>query len=150
MTLNTEIHQKTFGNEFQKSAINLIFTSNWVNERMKAIFDRADITSQQFNILRILRGAAQPLSTLQIRQRMLDKMSDTSRIVDRMIIKGLVKKVVCTTDKRLVDITLCEKGTDLLKTLDTHQDEMDGILKNLSEEEAQTLNQLLDKIRSSE
>jgi DNA-binding MarR family transcriptional regulator len=150
MTLNTEIHQKTFANEFQKAAINLIFTSNWVNERMKGIFDRVDITSQQFNILRILRGAAEPLSTLQIRQRMLDKMSDTSRIVDRMILKGLVKKVVCKTDKRLVDITLCDKGSELLKTMDAYQDEMDGVLRNLSEEEAVLLNQLLDKIRGSE
>lgn len=150
MTLNTEIHQKNFGNEFQKSAINLIYTSNWVNEKMKAIFDRVDITSQQFNILRILRGAAAPLSTLQIRQRMLDKMSDTSRIVDRMIIKGLVKKVVSSTDKRLVDITICEHGRELLAKLDAYQDEMDGILKSLTEEEAVALNRLLDKIRGSE
>ncbi|MEO5995053.1 MAG: MarR family transcriptional regulator [Chitinophagaceae bacterium] len=148
MSIEKEINQKQFGNEFQKSTINLIYTYNWINEKMKQILDRFEITSQQFNILRILRGAGEPLSTLQIRQRMLDKMSDTSRIVDRMVIKGLVKKIVRTSDKRLVDVTLAEKGENLLGNMDQFQDEMDSILKTLSEEEARTLNSLLDKIRS--
>lgn len=147
MSIDKEINQKHFRNEYQKSVINLIYTYNWINERSKTFLDRFDITSQQFNILRILRGAGEPVSTLQIRQRMLDRMSDTSRIVDRMLIKGLVKKVVCITDKRLVDVTISEKGSKLLEKLDEYQDEMDGIVKNLSENEAQLLNRLLDKIR---
>ena len=150
MSLETEINQKKFRNEYQKSVINLIFTYNWMNEQTKAILDRCDITSQQFNILRILRGAGEALSTLQIRQRMLDKMSDTSRIVDRMVKKGLVKKVVRKSDKRLVDITITDKGKKLLAEMDSYQDEMDGILKNLTKTEAQTLNTLLDKIRNTE
>jgi DNA-binding MarR family transcriptional regulator len=89
MSIDKEINQQKFRNEYQKSEINLIYTYNWMNEQMKCIFDKFDITSQQFNILRILRGAGEPLSTLQIRQRMLDKMSDTSRIVDRLIKKEL-------------------------------------------------------------
>ena len=149
MSIDKEINQKHFSNEFQKSTINLIYTYNWINEKMKQILDRFQITSQQFNILRILRGAGEPLSTLQIRQRMLDKMSDTSRIVDRMVIKELVKKVVRVTDKRLVDVTLAEKGDLLLKEIDKFQDEMDSILKNLTEQEARTLNMLLDKIRNA-
>ena len=149
MSIDKEINQKYFTNEFQKSTINLIYTYNWINEKMKEILDKFQITSQQFNILRILRGSGEPLSTLQIRQRMLDKMSDTSRIVDRMIIKGLVKKVVRLTDKRLVDVTLAEKGERLLEKMDEFQDEMDSILKNLSEDEARTLNRLLDKIRNA-
>jgi DNA-binding MarR family transcriptional regulator len=148
MSIDKEINQKHFSNEYQKSTINLIYTYNWINEKMKQILDRFEITSQQFNILRILRGAREPLSTLQIRQRMLDKMSDTSRIVDRMVIKELVKKVIRLTDKRLVDVSLAEKGENLLLQMDTFQDEMDSILKNLSEDEARTLNALLDKIRS--
>ena len=148
MSIDKEINQKHFSNGFQKSTINLIYTYNWINEKMKQILDRFEITSQQFNILRILRGAGEPLSTLQIRQRMLDKMSDTSRIVDRMVIKGFVKKVVRVTDKRLVDVSLAEKGESLLEKLDNFQDEMDSILQNLTEEEAQTLSMLLDKIRS--
>ena len=149
MSIDKEINQKYFSNEFQKSTINLIYTYNWINEKMKEILDKFQITSQQFNILRILRGSGEPLSTLQIRQRMLDKMSDTSRIVDRMIIKGLVKKVIRSTDKRLVDVTLAEKGAILLQKMDEFQDEMDSILKNLSEDEARTLNRLLDKLRNN-
>ena len=81
MGIEEDISQSKFRNEYQKGVVNLIYTYNWMNERMKHLFDKEKITSQQFNILRILRGAGKPLSTLQIRQRMLDKMSDTSRIV---------------------------------------------------------------------
>ena len=104
---------------------------------------------QQFNILRILRGSDRPLSTLQIRERMLDKMSDTSRIVDRLIRKGLVKKVTCKTDKRLVDVSITEKGKKVLRKIDQQEDEMSKIVQALSETEAKTLNKLLDKVRQS-
>ena len=150
MSLETDIQQPRFRNEYQKTVINLIYTFNWINEQHKKFFEREDITSQQFNILRILRGAAKPLSTLQIRQRMLDKMSDTSRIVDRLVKKGLVKKVVCKSDRRLVDVSISEKGLELLQKLDQTSDEMDAILNKLTIEEAETLNSLLDKIRSTE
>ncbi len=150
MTIEKDINQTKFRNEFQKSAINLIYTSNWLNEQMKNIFDGYDITAQQFNILRILRGAGEPLSTLQIRQRMLDKMSDSSRIVDRMIIKNLVKKNICRADRRLVDITITDKGKKLLDKLDECNDKMDAILKNLTTKDAKALNQLLDKLRHTE
>lgn len=150
MGIDKDIHQTKFRNEFQKAGINLIYTYNWANEKMKDLFEQYDITAQQFNILRILRGAGEPLSTMQIRQRMLDKMSDTSRIVDRLLKKDLVKKVVCKSDRRLVDVTITEKGLTLLERMDNHQEEMDSIFKNLSETEANTLNQLLDKIRRSE
>ena len=150
MSLETDIQQTKFRNEYQKTLINLVYTFNWVSEQNKKFFEREDITSQQFNILRILRGAGKPLSTLQIRQRMLDKMSDTSRIVDRLIIKGLVKKVVCKSDRRLVDVSISEQGLELLEKLDLSSDEMDSVLKNLSIEEAELLNSLLDKIRSTD
>ncbi|MFN8242482.1 MAG: MarR family transcriptional regulator [Ferruginibacter sp.] len=149
MSIEQDINQKKFRNEYQKVTINLIYTYNWITEQSKSIFEKADITSQQFNILRILRGAGTPLSTLQIRQRMLDKMSDTSRIVDRLILKGLVKKNICKTDKRLVDVSITDKGRKLLEKLDKHDAEMDAITGNLSEAEAKTLNKLLDKIRHS-
>jgi DNA-binding MarR family transcriptional regulator len=150
MTLEEEIHQKVFRSEYQKSTINLIYTFNWVNEKLNKLFEPFDITQQQFNILRILRGAGEPLSTLQIRQRMLDKMSDTSRIVDRLIKKGLVKKSVCHEDRRLVDILLTDKGKKLLQTMDVLNDEIESIFKYLNVEEARQLNILLDKIRTSE
>ena len=150
MSLEKDINQARFRNEHQKSIINLIYTYNWMNEKMKAFFERFDITSQQFNILRILRGAGKPLSTLQIRQRMLDKMSDTSRIVDRLIVKGLVKKITCKLDKRLVDISITDKGKKLLEKADKYETEMDAVFGNLSETEVKTLNKLLDKIRQQD
>ena len=148
MALEQEINQRKFRNEFQKSAINIIYTYNWLTEKISKILDGAEITSQQFNILRILRGAGKPLSTLQIRQRMLDKMSDTSRIVDRLVLKGLAKKNTCKTDRRLVDVTITEKGKRLLEKIDVFSTQMDGIMMNLTEAEAKTLNQLLDKLRN--
>lgn len=148
MSIEKEISQSKFRNEYQKGIINLIYTFNWMNERMKVIFDRENITAQQFNILRILRGAGKPISTMQIRQRMLDKMSDTSRIVDRLVLKGLVKKSVCANDKRLVDVSITEKGQKLLEKTDRYETEMDAVMGNLTVQEAESLNSLLDKIRS--
>jgi DNA-binding MarR family transcriptional regulator len=149
MSIDKDIFQRKFRNEYQRAHINLIYTYNWLDEKVKRVFDEYDITTQQFNILRILRGAGEPISTLQIRQRMLDKMSDTSRIVDRLIIKGLVKKVTCKTDRRLVDVSITTKGLQLLKQTDAHEKAMDGLLQALTVAEAATLNQLLDKIRGS-
>lgn len=118
-----------------------------MNERLKSFFEKEDITPQQFNILRILRGAATPISTLQIRQRMLDKMSDTSRIVDRLITKALVKKMICPGDKRMVDVTITAKGKKLLEKLDAFELTMDAIAGSLTEADAKNVNKLLDKMR---
>jgi DNA-binding MarR family transcriptional regulator len=149
MGIEEDIQQNKFRNSYQKAAINLLYTFSWMREKTKAIFDAEDITPQQFNILRILRGSfPQPLSTLQIRERMIEKMSDTSRIVDRLITKGLVKKITCKNDRRLVDVIITDKGKKMLERLDTRQDEIDGVLGNLSENDANILSNLLDKIRS--
>ncbi|HMU56824.1 MAG TPA: MarR family transcriptional regulator [Chitinophagaceae bacterium] len=128
--------------------MNLIYTMAWMKEKMRPFFEAEEITSQQFNILRILRGSyPEPLSTLQIRERMLEKMSDTSRIVDRLIVKGLVKKVVCKNDRRLVDVVITEKGRKLLERMDAKALDMDKVFYNLSEQEAEGLSGLLDKLR---
>jgi DNA-binding MarR family transcriptional regulator len=148
MSLEEDINQHSFRSEYQKAVINLIYTFNWVNEKTSKFFEPFDITPQQFNILRILRGAGQPLSTLQIRQRMLDKMSDTSRIVDRLVKKGMVKKSICREDRRLVDVLLTDKGKKLLQTMDDLNEEMDSIFKCISVDEAKQLNSLLDRIRT--
>jgi len=128
--------------------VNLLFTYGWAIEKIKNFLAQENITHQQYNILRILRGAhPNPLSTLQIRERMLDKMSDTSRIVDRMVLKELVEKRTCSKDKRLVDITITEKGQELLKRLDAASEKMDAVMESLSESEAEQLSSLLDKLR---
>ncbi len=150
MGLDQDIQQTRFRNAWQKASINLIYTMGWMKEKISCFFESEGITSQQFNILRILRGSyPHPLSTLQIRERMLEKMSDTSRIVDRLIAKGLVKKLTCKSDRRLVDVIITDKGKKLLERLDLRQDEMDKVLGNLSEKEAQYLSELLDKIRQA-
>ena len=149
MGLEKDINQSTFRNENQKATVNIIYTYNWVLEGFKKIVGKEDLTLQQYNILRILRGShPQPLSTLQIRDRMLDKMSDTSRIVDRLVVKGLVVKKLSKADKRLVDITITEKGKRVLAKLDQRNYMLDNMASGLSEKEMKTLNKLLDKIRS--
>ena len=148
MGIENDIKQTRFRNAHQKAGINLIYTVGWIRDRTRCIFEAEDITPQQFNILRILRGSfPQPLSTLQIRERMLEKMSDTSRIVDRLISKGLVKKITCKSDRRLVDVIITDKGKKLLERLDLKQDEIDNVMSRLSEKDAAMLSDLLDKIR---
>lgn len=148
MSLEKDIQQKKFRNEYQKAVVNLLYTVGWMKDRTRNIIEPEDITAQQFNILRILRGShPQPLSTQAIRERMLEKMSDTSRIVDRLIVKGLVKKVTCKSDRRLVDVQITDKGKKLLERIDQREDEMDEVIKGLNEKEAALLNSLLDKIR---
>jgi DNA-binding MarR family transcriptional regulator len=149
MSLEKDINQPKFRSEYQKSIVNIVFTFNWLTEQLKDIIERQDITMQQFNILRILRGSSKPLSTMQIRERMLDKMSDTSRIVDRLVLKSFSKKVVSKNDKRLVDVSITEKGKKILALIDVHEPAMDNIMATLSVSEAKTLNKLLDKVRKS-
>ena len=150
MAIEQEIQQPKFKTEHQRALVNLLFTYGWSIERIKQLVTCEGITHQQYNILRILRGSLpKPLSTLQIRERMLDKMSDTSRIVDRLIAKGLVKKGTCKTDRRLVDVMITDKGKKMLERLDERQDELDNIIGNLTSKEAATLSEFLDKIRGS-
>jgi uncharacterized lipoprotein YddW (UPF0748 family) len=149
MALENEINQRKFRTEYQKARINIIYTYNWLSEKINSIFEEWDITPRQFNILRILRGEGKPLSTLQIRQRMLDKMSDTSRIVDRLLKKGLVRKTPNDEDRRLVDVVITPKGKKLLEKIDPFEDHADKIMQHLSEEETKTLNKLLDKLRNT-
>lgn len=151
MAIEQEIQQPKFKTEHQRALVNLLFTYGWSIERIKQVVTCEGITHQQYNILRILRGSLpKPLSTLQIRERMLDKMSDTSRIVDRLVVKGLAKKTLCKKDRRLVDVIITEKGKKLLEKLDGRQPEMDNIFGNLSVNEAAQLNTLLNKIREVE
>jgi DNA-binding MarR family transcriptional regulator len=147
MSIEKDINQSKFRDEWHKASVNIIFTSNWVLEQQKKHFDRGNLTQQQYNMLRILKGSPTPLSTLQIRERMLDKMSDTSRIVDRLVTKGLVEKKVNQLDKRLVDVIISTKGRELIDWMDNYAYEIDDVLKNLSAEEATQLNLLLDKAR---
>jgi DNA-binding MarR family transcriptional regulator len=148
LTIEKDSRQsKDFRNERHKALVNLIYSFNWVKNNLQAIFEREGISMQQYNILRILNGSDVAISTIDIRERMLDKMSDTSRIVDRMVLKKLVKKKLNKTDKRLVDITITPKGRALLAKLDTYNQEIDSIISSLTLNEAAVLSNLLDKMR---
>lgn len=150
MGIEKDIHQNHFTGESQKGLINIIYTYHWLTDQIRQFLAEEDITLQQFNILRILRGSdPKPLSTLTIRDRMLDKMSDTSRIVDRLVLKGLAGKRVSAIDKRLVDVNITKEGKKLLQRLDTKDAEMTGIMSNLNNEELKKLSSLLDKLRGS-
>ena len=150
MGIEKDIQQLSFKSTKQKALVNILYTYGWIMEHIKSFLAKEGITHQQYNILRILRGSfPRPISTLQIRKRMIDKMSDTSRIVDRLIAKGLLKKGTCKADRRLVDVMITDKGKKLLERLDERQDELDKVIGNLTEEEAVILSKLLDKIRGS-
>jgi DNA-binding MarR family transcriptional regulator len=112
------------------------------------MLDEYDLTPQQFNLLRILRGQyPKPASITLLKERMLDKMSDASRLVERLLAKGLVERKICPEDRRKVDVVITKKGLKLLEKIDKTDNEMDNYLKNLSEVEAKKLNELLDKLR---
>ncbi len=148
MKLENEISQTEWQNEYQKLIVNLVFTNNYLHSKMSPVFKEYGITRQQFNALRILRGQHPKPATINLlKERMLDKMSDTSRIVDRLLIKKLIEKTKNSTDKRAADIIISRKGLDLLKRLDPITNGFNDIVSSLSESEAKNLNELLDKIR---
>src|SRR5687768_16162944 len=149
MGIDKDIKQAKFRNTQNKAMVNIMFTHAWMVDHIKNFVKTENITAQQYNILRILRGAGEPLSTLQLRERMLDKMSDTSRIAERMVTKGLLQKAVSEKDKRMVDVSLTPQGAALLENLDRRNEELDGVVNHPSDEELETLNTLLDKLRNN-
>lgn len=143
------IKTSNFRNVYQKTVLNVFVTSNWISDQHQEIFKKYDLTIQQYNVLRILRGQYPKVCNLHnIRDRMLDKMSDVSRIIERLRKSNLVDRVVNEDDRRSVDIKITDKGLDLLKTMQKEESTMDNLLSNLTEEEAVNLNNLLDKIRT--
>lgn len=148
MRIEEAIQQSRFKDEWHKATVNLMYTNNWLVDKIKSALKKEGVTMQQYNVLRILRGShPKPISTASIRDRMLDKMSDASRIVDRLVKKNWVKRSPCEQDKRLVDVVITRKGLNLLAQIDQDRSEIELVLSQLSEEEARILNQLLDKIR---
>lgn len=149
MAIGKDIQQRAFENEWHKLRVNLLFTAGWFRGQMTDFLKPFGITQQQFNILRILRGQhPDAISTLQIRERMIDKMSDASRLVDRLQKKGLLHKRPCDHDKRLVDVLISNKGLATLAEIDNQIGTLDRIGQGgLTEEEGRHLNALLDKMR---
>ena len=148
MSISDDIKQKTFEDEHQKALINLLYTYNHVIGEMNVFFKSLDITRQQYNVLRILRGQhPKPASVNLIKERMLDKMSDASRIVKRLVEKSLIKRDISLDDRRAVEISISDQGLKMLEDTDQQVNDFRHLIKNLSDSEAKELNFLLDKLR---
>jgi len=146
--------QGNFQNEYHHLRANLFRVSGWLRQELNSILEPFDITQQQFNALRILRGQMgvvrdRSFSTNDLRDELLDKSADTSRLVDRLVDKGYVTKTPCTQDSRRVHLALAQDGLDLLAQIDEKMGAFDAIFCNLSEMEAQQMNALLDRLVST-
>lgn len=148
MKIEDEIKQSKFRDAYQRVAINLMFTTNWLEARQQDFFKPFGITTQQFNILRILRGQhPNQISGVEIKSRMLDRNSDISRLLDRLLKKQLISKCQSPSDKRAANVTITESGLKLLDEIDKSFEEVEKGHFKLTEAEAQQLSQLLDKAR---
>jgi DNA-binding MarR family transcriptional regulator len=148
MRIEEEIQSTKFEDNYQKAVININYTQSWLSNHLRSEFEKFNLTMQQFNILRILRGQyPKPATVNLLKERMLDKMSDASRIVDRLVQKELVSRCTNTCDRRAVDIRISDKGLEILSNIDVEFKTKDLIKGNLTEDEAGKLSDLLDKMR---
>ena len=148
MKLEDEIFNKVFDSNYHKLVVNVLFTSSWMTNKLKNELDNYDITTQQFNVMRILRGQhPNPSSVNLIKERMLDKMCDASRIVVRLQEKKLLTRISNIEDRRSVDIHITEKGLDLLQLINVELAIKTSLSENIDDQEARQLNDLLDKLR---
>ena len=149
MDLEEEIKQKKFRNEHHKAVVNILYTSNWMSYSQLQFMKKYSITPQQYNILRILRGQYPAAATVNLLiDRMLDKMSNASRLVEKLKTKELVERKISQEDKRKVEVVITQKGLDLLERMEIEiNTEEDGYKSSITEEEAKELNRLLDKLR---
>lgn len=148
MKLETEIKQTKFKDAYHKLAVNIIYTHSWLNAHQNKILCKYNLTTQQYNILRILRGQyPNPISINELKERMLDKMSDASRLVERLRLKGFIKRQSSTDDRRRVDVVITQKGLKVLNDIDDLEIHIKNVLSNITEKEAGTVNKILDKMR---
>ena len=148
MSLESEVHQKEFRNEYHKAFVNIIHTHNYIVSRANNAYKKFDITRQQYNVLRILKGQYPGhASIFLIRERMLDKMSDASRIVERLRLKGLITREFGVKDKRSVEVSITPKGLKLLEDMQPEVFQLESLLRHIDTAEINQLNELLDKIR---
>lgn len=142
--LSKDINSK-FANNKVKALLNIIYTANWINSQQNEFFKPFGISPQQFNILRILRGAGEPIKVQTIKERMIERAPNATRLMDKLCAKDLIIRLPCPNDRRVVHIEITSKGLGLLSEID--RDFKEDILENLSENEALILSDLLDKIR---
>lgn len=150
MKIEEVLVMNKFESEYHKASLNVIYTSNFIQSLSKQITDQEKITLQQYNVLRILRGQnGQPATINLLKERLLDRMSDVSRIVDRLVQKELVSRCTSKMDRRAVDIIITRDGLAILDRMDKKMS-IDNLLeKKLTDQECQQLNYLLDKLRGT-
>ncbi|GAB3013170.1 MarR family transcriptional regulator [Cyclobacterium sediminis] len=148
MKIEEEIKQSPFKDEYTKAVVNLLFTQSYLVSRQSRIFKPHDISAEQYNVLRILRGRSpKPITVSSIQERMLNKMSNASRLVEKLKQKEMVRRTECPKDRRQVDVVITEKGLDLLELLDKEVKQLNMDTIHLDEVEVEQLNHLLDKLR---
>jgi DNA-binding MarR family transcriptional regulator len=148
MGIEEDIKSTNFEDNYHKAVINLSYTYGWITNLSRPKFEQYNLTQQQFNILRILRGQyPKPATVNLLKERMIDKMSDASRIVDRLVQKGLVSRCTNNKDRRAVDIRISDEGLEILSKMDKEFKTSDMLKDNLTLEEAGQLSELLDKMR---
>ena len=149
MGLEKEIQQEKFSNEYEKMAVNILFTGSWLHGLNANRLKSHGLTPEQFNVLRILRGSHPKTMRLSdISCRMLDRSSNATRLVEKLRLKGLLKRERCETNRRQVDVSITEKGLGTLKKIDQEESSWLAHLKTITRSEAAELNRLLDKLRS--
>lgn len=147
--LEKDIKQKKFDNEHMKAFVNLVYTNNHFSSLIKKVFKKHHITEQQFNVLRILKGSyPETKTTGEVKEVMIDKSPDLTRLIDRLITKKLVERTNCPVDRRQVNLKIEQKGLDLIASIEPDVHQFSKILESISTEEAETLNLLLDKWRN--
>ena len=142
--ISKDINSK-FANDKVKALINIIYTANWINSLQNEFFKPFGISPQQYNILRILRGAGEPLKVQVIKERMLERAPNATRLMDKLCAKNLIDRLPCPNDRRVVHIEITKAGLKLLGIIE--KDFKEDLLENLTTKEAKTLSDLLDKIR---
>lgn len=149
MKLEDELKMPKFRSPYQKASLNLMFTGEWMMARVDGLLKPYDISSQQFNVLRILRGQhGKPLNLFTIQERMLNRMSNATRLVEKLRLKGLVTRELCEQNRRKVEIAITKKGIELLDSLDPLMKQLEeDTFKSLTEAEAQHLSDILDRVR---
>lgn len=148
MGIEDRIKTSRFQDDWHKATINILYTNNWLSNLLESRASKKKITLQQFNVLRILRGQfPNPASNAMIKERMINSTPDISRLVERIVTKGLITRTKNKSDKRAVDLVITEKGLQLLEELEADMNLSAMLSENLSEQEAVVLNNLLDKLR---
>lgn len=148
MSLEDDIKQDKFQNEHQKAAINILYTGSWLYNMNASYLKKFGITPEQFNVLRILRGSHPTTMMLsEITQRMIDKSSNCTRLVEKLRQKNLLNREICENNRRQVDISITDKGLQLLKKIDGDAPEWLKAIERLSKTEVKDLNRMLDKLR---